>query len=87
MVQDLSPTLGTARRSPGEQLKRQILCDRLRLTDAEIENLMLALRQEGSELLGMIPGELELDVDFSGRELDFLFRFARPKSTMPRKSR
>lgn len=87
MVQDTSPVTGKGRRSPGEQLKHQILCDRLRLTDHEIESLLLALRQEGAELLGIIPGELELDVEFAGRELDFLFRFARPKSTMSRKSR
>lgn len=87
MVQDSRPLPGNPRRSPGEQLKRQILCDRLRLTELEIESLLQSLRADGAGLLGIPPDELELDVEFNGRELDFLFRFARPfsmKSGKPR---
>ncbi|MBF0498939.1 MAG: hypothetical protein HQM09_02295 [Candidatus Riflebacteria bacterium] len=79
MVQDASrealiaePFIGC---STGDVLKRRLLCDRLRLSESEVNALLDSLHREGSSILGLRPEHVTFDVEFSGRELDLLFTF------------
>lgn len=54
-----------------DAVKREILKDRLSLSDVEAIDLLNRLRADAAKQLGVPPSTLEIDFEFSGRELDF----------------
>ncbi len=52
-------------------VKREILKDRLALSDVEAIDLLNRLKADAAKQLGVPPSTLEIDFEFHGRELDF----------------
>jgi len=51
--------------------KREILKDRLSLSDVEAIDLLNRLKADAAKQLGIPPSTIEIDFEFYGRELDF----------------
>jgi len=54
-----------------DAVKREILKDRLALSDVEAIDLLNRLKADAAKQLGVPPSTIEIDFEFYGRELDF----------------
>lgn len=75
-VQPPRPSAGGERLDPLARLQRQLLRDRLQLNSEEVNRLLTRLRREAARLAGRSEDEVELGLEFAGRELDFVLTFA-----------
>lgn len=62
-----------ALKDPRDQLKLQILQDRLNLSSTETLGLLESLRAEAARQLGIPAAGVAFDAEFQGREMDLIF--------------
>lgn len=77
MIHAKARTAPSGPRPPGgepdavDAVKREILKERLALSDVEAIDLLNRLKADAAKQLGVPPSTIEIDFEFYGRELDF----------------